>query len=181
MTGYLVLVARFLVGAVLAVSIATKVGGRTAFPDFLGWLRELTVVPHRYVRTVGVAMLTTETAALVLLVPTATSVAGLTLAAVTIAGFAGSIAWLSRRGVSVPCRCFGVSTRPMGRAEVIRNVLLSLLAGAAAVAAPAARQPELAQPETLLAALFGGAVALFVIRLDDVLELFAPRHWKVRD
>jgi hypothetical protein len=102
-------------------------------------------------------------------------VVGLTTAAVLIAFFAGAIAWLHRRRTAVACRCFGTSTRPMGTAEIVRNVVLSVVALAAASAAAAGPRSDPSGAAVLLAALFGGGLALLAIRFDEVFRLFQTR------
>jgi uncharacterized membrane protein YphA (DoxX/SURF4 family) len=165
MIGYLVVAVRCLLCCVLLVSTSTKLRD---FPAFLTWLRRLRMVPERRIRQVGVLMTAIEavTCVLVLL-----DLAGLVLAAVTMAFFAGATGYLVRRGITVPCRCFGAATAPMGMVEVARNSLLALVATAAAVVSP---QPVPPVPAIILAVLLGGGVGLVVTRLEDVRTLFVP-------
>lgn len=176
MTGYLVLTARCTVGMVFLISTVTKLNGRAGFLAFLDWLRELTVVPEHWVVAVGVLMVTAEAVTLVLLPSPATYPAGLALAAVTMAFFAGAAAYIVRRGIAVPCRCFGaaVATPPMGRVEIARNLLLTLVATWAAAVAVLDPQPASPAPAIILALLLGGALGLVITHLDDLRRLFAP-------
>jgi hypothetical protein len=82
-----------------------------------------------------------------------------------------SIGVIIRRGMSVPCRCFGASSRSVGAAHLTRNLALAALAAAAAVAVAVYRGTGLSPepPEIWLALLSGAAVAAVIIRLDDIL------------
>jgi hypothetical protein len=167
--GYLVLSTRCLLCAVLLVSVSTKL---LDFPAFLDWVRRLTVVPERRVPTVGVLMTVAETATLVLLIVPAW-LAGLVSAAVTMSFFAGSAVFLVRRGIAVPCRCFGEATAPMGVVEIVRNTLLTAVATAAAAVTVLDPQPTPPAPAIILAILLGGAIGLVITRLDDLRLMFA--------
>ncbi|MDT7727581.1 MAG: hypothetical protein QOI21_4157 [Actinomycetota bacterium] len=169
MIAFGVLAARIVIGLVLVVSLTQK----TLRPkDFTRWLTRLDVVPGSWAGVVATAMAGVEAVAVVLLALPGTYRAGLGLAAVVTAFFAASIFWLARRGTTEPCHCFGASsTRPMGRTEIVRNLVLTAVAGVAAVAGP---QPSLAFGDGLLAVSLGGALAVLTVRLDDLVWLFAP-------
>src|SRR5690242_364587 len=127
MSGFLVVTAAATLAVVFVFSLAAKVRGATAFAGFEEWLHSLAVLPDRFIRAVAVAMIGAETTALVLVAIPAARAVGLLLGAALIAFFAASIWWLTRRGRSVGCRCFGTARRPMGRVEIIRNCALALL------------------------------------------------------
>jgi hypothetical protein len=173
MAAYLVLAARVTLGLVLLASIITKIRGRGAFAEFLGWLRRLAVVPTRLVVAVGVAMVLAEASALVLLAVPAAYPAGLALAAGMTACFAAAIGWIRRRGVLVPCRCFGRATAPMGPVEIVRNVVLTAMGATAAIGAQLGPFPSPSPAVVAQAALLGGGIAMGAVRLDDVVRLFA--------
>jgi hypothetical protein len=157
--------------AVLLVSVAAKVGGRTAFAGFVAWVELLRVVPGHRARTVAIAVVTAEAAALGLLVAPGTRVAGLAATAALVGFFAASAHWLARHGRAVPCHCFGAGGRPMGVLEVTRNAALALAcAGAAAAAHP------VAPPVTVGSALLGLAAAAVVLRLDDIVGAALPER-----
>lgn len=176
MIDYLALTARCVVGTVLLVSVATKLNSRAGFVAFLDWLRELTVVPERRVLVLGASMVAVETVTLVLLLPQATYLAGLALAAATMAFFAGATMFLVQRGIAVPCHCFGAaaSRRSMGPVEFGRDLLLAAIAAFAAVVAVFSPQSTVPVPEIILAVVLGGAIGLVTTRLDDLRQLFAP-------
>jgi hypothetical protein len=100
-----------------------------------------------------------------LLIPTSTAVAAAVAAVVMLAAFTAAIGWAMARGQQVACNCFGaVSARPVGVAQVIRNLVL--MAGAVVVVA--------AGPgDTVGAALTGvdGWAAVGLVALIAVLAL----------
>jgi len=169
MTGYLLVSARALLGAVLLVSAGSKTRGRAAFAGFAAWLGQLTVVPANRIKPVAVLVVAAEAVAVPLLAIPATAILGLALAAGLMVMFAAAIGAVTRRGVSVPCRCFGVSARPLGAAHVTRNILLAAVAAAAAVAASVSRGSGPGASGTALALLTGIAAAAVIVRLDDIL------------
>jgi hypothetical protein len=175
MAVFLTLTARVLTGVVLVVSIAAKTRTAGERAEFTRWVRSLGAVPPPYVPRAAATLVGAECAVVVLLALPWTGPAGLALAAALLLFFAAAIAWVGHHGVTVPCRCFGNSARPMGRAQILRNVAL---AGAAAAAAAGPVQPDrpLAAADATLAVLLGATTALVVTRLDDIAELFSPSH-----
>jgi hypothetical protein len=171
MSGQAVLTVRVMLALVLLVSVISKTRGRSAFAVFRHWVGELRVVPERLSATVAATLTAGEAVALALLVVPATAVAGLALTAAIMLVFAAAIAVIIRRGVSVPCRCFGGSSRPMGRLEIARNLVLALLAAStAAVAlltsAPGLSAPHASAPGAVAAIAAGAALAAAAVRLD---------------
>jgi hypothetical protein len=169
MTGYLLVSARTLMGAVLFVSAGSKVRSTAAFAGFGAWLGQLTVVPANQIKYVAVLVVAAEAVAVPLLAIPATAIPGLALAAVLMIAFAVSIGVVTRRGVPVPCRCFGASARPLGPEHVTRNILLAAVAIAAAAMASLSPGPALGAASTGLALLTGIAAAAVIVRLDDIL------------
>ncbi|WP_163509045.1 MauE/DoxX family redox-associated membrane protein [Fodinicola acaciae] len=102
---------------------------------------------------------------------------GFVVAAVLLAAFAAGIAAALRRGVAVPCRCFGASSRPVGRHHVVRNVILAGLSVAGAVGSPAAPP----SPTAVLIAVAAGLLAgVLVAMLDELIGLFLPMQAQQR-
>ena len=111
----------------------------------------------------------TEVVIVVVLLLPWTAQAGLALAAVTLAVFAGGTVSVVRRGVRTPCQCFGASARPLS----LRHAWRDLLLGAAAVAG-AASGGAAARPAAVVLSLAAGLIAAaFVLFLDDITALFA--------
>jgi thiol-disulfide isomerase/thioredoxin len=88
--------------------------------------------------------------------------------------FAAGIGAALRRKERAPCRCFGVSTAPLGRTHLARNAVV----GAAAVAGLALTSlvpPGAVHPAgVVLTVLVGAVLAALVVRMDDLVALFAP-------
>ncbi|MFC4035035.1 MauE/DoxX family redox-associated membrane protein [Streptomyces polygonati] len=98
-------------------------------------------------------------------------------AVVVLAAFGAALAAALRRGAAVSCNCFGVSHRPVSRAQLARNTLLVAVAvlgllgsrgdsGAGPVGLPA-----------LLVGLLGAGAAAWIVSLwEDLTDLLAaPR------
>jgi len=96
--------------------------------------------------------------------------AGLCLALALLAGFVAVIGRALRRGVRVPCRCFGSSSASLGVPQIVRNVLLALLAGFALVAGPAVRVVD--GRGAVVAVVAAAVVTAVLARLDDLTGLF---------
>jgi hypothetical protein len=167
MTAFLVDTVRIWLALVLLVSITGKL---RAWADLVEWVESLRLVPHRAAGPAAVGLVAAETAALVLLAIPASADIGLLLTAVTMTGFAIVIARLHRRGVRVACRCLGVTTRPMGYAEVVRNLILAAAGCAAAARPPATGSAWVAAQ----AAVVGVALAAVTVRWTDLAGLLAP-------
>jgi Methylamine utilisation protein MauE len=169
-------------GVVFAVSTWSKLMARGAFTASL---RPLRLVPRHMERSVATAMTAVElTVALGLCWAVAATVgpapagravglAALTLAAVLLVILTAGIALELRGGTQATCACFGASQRPLGRRHLVRNGLLIAGALAGAVAhASAAGSAGIAGAAVGLAA--GAVVALVLIRLEDLIDLFSP-------
>ena len=91
------------------------------------------------------------------------------LGAGLLAAFTAAIAIAVRRGRTAPCWCFGVSSTPLGRSHVARNLFLIAVAvlGLAAAAAGGSAVTAAAA----LAAGCGVVAGLLVTRLDDLMSL----------
>lgn len=152
---------------------------------FVASLRPLRLIPARLVRPVAAVVTVIEVAVALGLgwaivaelveLPgdRAVGLVSLVLAGLLLAGLTAGIILALRRGADARCACFGVSEQPLGARHVIRNSVLfgAVLAGLV-VHGVGAGSPEVAG---LVLALAGGAVvALIVIRIDDLIELFAP-------
>jgi hypothetical protein len=172
--GYIEVGCRLLIAVVFAGALAGKVTSRAAFTAFVASLRDMQVVPPRLTRAAARASVTTEALITVLmLVPVRLAgVLGFLLSAGLLVVFAAAIAQSLRQGNRAPCRCFGASSTPLGRRHIVRNAALiavSLLGLGVALAGG---------PVDVVAGLVAAAAGLFVgavvMRLDDIVSLFAP-------
>ncbi|MBF9131290.1 methylamine utilization protein MauE [Plantactinospora sp. S1510] len=171
---YLEMACRVLLGVVFLVSAGSKLRNRSAFDAFAVGLRDTGLVSAGNARRIGVLTVAAELGVVLLLVVPATVPAGYLLAGALLAVFVGGIGLMMRRGVSAACPCFGVSTTRLGGRQIIRNVVLLTVAGTGLVAGLAGSGVGAGQwAGLLLAAVTGAIVALIVVRLDDIVDLFA--------
>jgi hypothetical protein len=172
MAAYVFLAARCLLGVVFAVSAASKVRGRPAFRAFSAWITGLPVLTTGIRRVLALLIPAVEVAIVVLLALPGTVVAGLWLAAATMAVFAAGTLVIVRRGVAEPCQCFGASTTPLQTRHTVRNAALCAVALTGVLASQALTAPR--QPVGVALSVGVAVVAaLVVVFLDDLAVLFA--------
>lgn len=164
-----------LVGAVFLVAVAGKVAGRDGFHAFVASVRGMRVLPSGLVRPVALVVVGAEIAVCGLLATPAQAarVAGFVIAVGLLAAFTVGTVTAILRGVRTPCRCFGTSTAPLGRQQVVRNAALIVAAASGAVASVSAHgrlDPAGAGVAVVAGLLVGGLVAA----ADDLIELFQP-------
>lgn len=86
------------------------------------------------------------------------------VALVVLGGFTAVLVRAVRRGLAVPCNCFGTArTDPVSWADVVRNVLLAALALAALVD-PQTGVPSVAASAAAAALFAAGAAGLAMLR-----------------
>ncbi|MGW2231003.1 MauE/DoxX family redox-associated membrane protein [Streptomyces formicae] len=175
---YVTLALRCLIGVVFLASASSKVAGRGRLHAFKASVDAMGAVPGPLVPLVARLVVAAEFAVPLLLV--LAPALGFPLACGLLVAFVAGIVGTLRRGTAVPCRCFGASSRPLGREHVVRNVLLTgcaLVGEAGVLLSDGAANGGAA----VAAALFAGAcLAGLVILLDDLLELFRPVRTPVR-
>jgi hypothetical protein len=164
---YAALTCRGLVGLVFAVSAFTKIRNVTTYREFASWLASLPV-PLASNRALPPILAGAEAAIVVLVAVPAAAVAGLVLAALTLAFLTAGTAVAVSRGARVSCQCFGPARTPLAARHVLRNGFLLAVAvtGALGTGLAAARPAVIAL--SLLAAM---AAATFVVFLDDLVAL----------
>ncbi len=168
--------------AVFATSAGAKLRSRAAFR---GALRDMALVPARFLGGVAVLAVTAEgiVAVGLAVAATLTVTAGPGAAVVTesalgaAAGLAGvlaaGVAIIVHRGTRVPCACFGRrSGRPLGTVQLVRNGCLTLILATGLFAALGSHG-RLALPDVMVAVLGGGIGALLLIVSESVADLFA--------
>ncbi|SEG98045.1 hypothetical protein SAMN05444920_111168 [Nonomuraea solani] len=183
---YLLIACQVLLAAVFAIALAGKVRGRAAFDAYVSSIVALEILPRRVSVAAANALLAAEAVVIVLLALPWTVPLGFAAAAGTLAAMIGGILVALRRGRRAPCRCFGASVTPLGRVHVVRNLVLAAAGGAglaawatagaggAGLAAWAVAGPDAPHPAGVVIALVAAGVsALLVVRLDDLMELFA--------
>jgi hypothetical protein len=171
---YVEIACRLCLLTVFAVALAGKVSGKDAFAAFVRSLRAMGVVPEPAVAIAARASVVAEALVVVLLAVPARypAAAGFAVAAGLLAAFAAAIQLSVRRGNSVPCRCFGVSSTPLGTRHVVRNVVLIAVALAGLTAALSPGQASMAG--LLVAGAAGVVVGATVTAFDDIVALVRP-------
>ncbi len=157
---------RFTLFLVFVASASGKVRN-DAFSGFVTTLRVLRLAPAAWARPLAFLVVAGEAVAAGLLVVWST--AGLALSGLLLLVFCVAIEVAVRRGVKVPCRCFGSSADLLSRRHLVRNgMLLALVALGLAASGPDADLAGL-----VFAAVTGISAAALVIRFDDLVVLVA--------
>jgi hypothetical protein len=171
---------------VFAVSGWGKVRSRATLRAFADSLRPLPLLPARLVIPVA-ATVTAGELALVLglgwsMVATAAGwsssragagvVLGLTL--LLLAVLTTGVVLAIRRDTGARCACFGANQQTLSRRHVVRNAVLLAIAATALLLVAVRRPHPLELPGVLIALVAGAIAALFLIRLDDLVDLFLP-------
>jgi len=170
LSGYVLSCCRILIGLVFGISLLSKVRSRTSYTAFVAAVPGL--VPRLPGRLVAPMLVVAEAAIVILVALPPTAEAGFAVAAALLLAFSTAIWFAVRRRAAVTCQCFGSSSTPVGPAQLVRNVVLLLAAGAGLLAAfdPARSTPG---PGVLVTALFTGAtVALVVVLTDQIAGFF---------
>jgi hypothetical protein len=166
------LIARVTIGAVFAISLASKIKRRRAFASFVSWLSDITVIPKGMETTVGIVFVAAETSIVILLVPQQTVDIGLLVAAATLACFAAFTYWIMRKHIGASCHCFGPTSSLLSARHISRDFALFVLAvlgiPGAAVSSPDIRI-------VTVCVLTGVIFAFSVVFLDDIIYLL-PTH-----
>lgn len=178
---YLVLGCVVTLWVVFLVSAAGKLRGRSAHSRFVRATGQLLPPGTPGAPVIAAVVVAAEAAELILL--PVLPVVGLLLAAALLLTFGAAVLAAVARGATAPCRCFGASVRPLGRAHAGRNGALGLSALVAAVGAataPVAGGTGLVadlHPGGVGVAVFGALVlAVLTIAFDDVADLFSDRQ-----
>lgn len=156
---------RAVLGLVFLAALAGKATGWRAFVSSVPGL-----APGLPAAPVAVAVLAGESAAVALLA--LGERAGFVLAAVMPAAFATAILLALRRGSTATCRCFGVTAAPLGRAQIVRNLLLIAVAIIGWVTPGGS--VELAG--VALALVAAAVLAAVLVLFDDLADLLLERN-----
>jgi len=168
--GYVTIAAQAMLATVFAWAGLGKVLRRGAYPRFLAELRAMRLVRPGAVPVVGALAVTAELTVAVLLLAPPLARSGFVLAGLTLAALTWAVGVTLRRGTAARCRCFGTAGRELGHRHVVRNgVLLAVAVVGAVPAGPSGA----AFAGTVVGLCAGALAAVLVIRLDDVVDLFA--------
>ncbi|MBB5964619.1 MauE/DoxX family redox-associated membrane protein [Planomonospora venezuelensis] len=166
-----------LLALAFTVSAWSKVRGRAAFASFSDSMRGMRLLPAELTRAAAALIVMAEVLIPPLLLFPGTRPAGHVLAAVLLLALSVGIELGVRRRSTVPCRCFGPSSAPLGRRHLVRNAVL-LIAAVVGGTATASGDPQPVHPGGAAVALTAaGLLAVLVVRFDDIADLFtaAPR------
>ncbi|MGK5739799.1 MauE/DoxX family redox-associated membrane protein [Micromonospora sp. URMC 103] len=166
------LAARLLLALVFLAAVIGKLRTRAGFTAFAGAVGQFGV-PSRWAAPVARLAVATEAAVVVLLALPATVPAGLLLAAGLLGVLTAAIVGALRRGARPACRCFGAADAPVGPRHVARNLALTVVA-LLGLLGWAVSGPPPGPAAALLAAGLAVPLAAVVVRLDDLVALFAP-------
>jgi hypothetical protein len=174
MSWSIVVLARLSLSAVFLVSAGSKVATAPARAAFAEAVTVFGAVPARWSRVAAGLVVLIELAAAVGLCVSPLSRPALYGAAALLLAFALALAVGLRRGVMMPCACFGASHAPARPPEIWRNLLLAALAviGAARDGAPTAllAGPAAAVVDRLIIAAFVTVLAAGFADFTDVLH-----------
>jgi hypothetical protein len=171
---------------VFAASGWGKIRSRATLRAFADSLRPLPFVPARLVVPVAATVTAVELALVLGLAWSIAAIAagwssaqagavvvlGLTLALLAV--LTTGVVLAVRRDTGARCACFGANQQPLSRRHVVRNTVLLAIAAAALLLVAATRPHPLELAGVLIALVAGALAAVFLIRLDDLVDLFLP-------
>jgi Methylamine utilisation protein MauE len=166
---YVLLACRAVIGAVFLVSAVSKVRRRQAFTEFTGSVRALVPAARGAAPLLAAGTVAAEVAIAAATLWGRSQRFGLAGAALLLLAFSAALAVAIGRGVSTPCRCFGSSSQPPSRSQLVRNAFL-LIACAVGVLGSS---DALVHPAGAAVA-FGAAAVLVLLAIgaDDLAVLF---------
>ena len=174
MTTYPLLACQALLLAVFGLAAVSKLT-RRGFGEFVAATGRL--LPARWSRgrrPVALGVLAAELATVCLLAWPAVAPVGFGMAAGLGTGFSAAVVAALRRGERGPCRCLGATTTPLGGSQLARNGAVVTAALAGLLLAGWSEPVPVGLAGVGLAALAGLALAGLVVRIDDLVALFAP-------
>ena len=181
---YLFISLAVLLGFVFSASAWSKVRSAAAQRAFAASLRPL--LPNGTSAAVAVAVTVAEVGVALGLCVTVVAVladlpgarplgiASMLLAGVLCAALAIGVAVGIRRQLGLRCACFGTSERALSGRHVVRNAMLFAAAVAGLATVAAGPTGPVTAGGALLGLFSGTVVALILVRLDDLVDLFAP-------
>jgi hypothetical protein len=101
--------------------------------------------------------------------------AGFGVAAMLLVVFSAVLVGAIRRGVTVGCRCFGSTARPVGAIQVLRNMLALVVATLGLVTLVVSRGAAGAPEGIAVGVVAGLVVGVLLVSLDELVDLFVDR------
>ncbi|GAB2932577.1 methylamine utilization protein MauE [Micromonospora polyrhachis] len=171
--GYLELTGRCLLGLVFLAAVVGKLRNRSAIDEFADSIVQFGVLPATWTRPAARLVLGAEGVIVLLLAVPGTMPVGYLLAIGLLGVLTGAMLVAVRRGRRPACLCFGTAGTPIGGRHVARNILLMAVA-VGGLLVTVLNDPPTGIGEVLLAAATAVPLAAIVVRLDDIVDLFAP-------
>lgn len=167
---YLLMTTRMVLGLAFGVSAFGKMRNVAQFREAV---RRFHMLPTSLVPLATYSFLVAECAVVALLaIGGAMSWSGLVLAGVLLAVFTAAIASAIRRGMRIPCNCFGAALLPLGPLDLVRNILLGLCAsGGVWFLSNDRATARLSPSQVLLAALWALSFVMIVLNLTVLLVI----------
>jgi hypothetical protein len=171
---YLDCATRVALGTVFLVAAAGKARPVT-FRAFVASLDAVRPLRRRLGRAAAGAVVAVEALIVVALVVPVAVVAGYLLAVAALSTFTVVAVAAMGRGERLRCRCFGADAGPIGRTQVVRNILLAAAGlGGLAAHVTAGAAPGVNTAGLVLAVAVGLAAGGIAVHLDDLVYLFTP-------
>lgn len=171
---YVAMVCRLIIGVTFAAAVLGKVRSRAAFSSFTVSLAVLDRLPVRSRPVVAAAAVAAELTIVALVAWPPTVVAGLALAAAALVVFTAVMIHAGRRGLPVTCRCFGGGEESWGRVQLIRNIVLGVVALLGVIALGTAPDAPVSPGATGVTAVAGVVAALLLVHAGDLAYLLRP-------
>ena len=177
-------VGSFLLGIRVVLAAVFAVAGVAKLLDQPGTRRSLSDfgVPDRTLPVAALLLPLVELATAATLIPPASARWGAVAAMALLLAFIGGIAHALARGEAPDCHCFGqVASAPAGRATLVRNAVLAVLAAIVVVEGPGPSIPDWVSARTPaeLVAVAAGAATIALAML--ALRLWSDRRDLRRD
>lgn len=163
--GYVELGIRGMVFAVFAVSLATKLAGRTAFSEFVAAADAMTGVDRRLAILGGAVAVVSESGILLALAIGDGASVGFGAAIGVLVAFSLVLGAALARGRQVRCRCFGADGSMIGARHLVRNALLVAICSVGLLSKAAAPRQTAGAALALTAGVIAG---LILTRWDDL-------------
>ncbi|WP_410821479.1 MauE/DoxX family redox-associated membrane protein [Micromonospora sp. 050-3] len=167
------LTARLLLALVFLAAVIGKLRTRAGYAAFVASVGQFGV-PARWTAPAARVAVAAEASVVVLLAVSRTVPAGLVLAVGLLGVLTAAMVGALRRGARPACRCFGAADAPIGARHVGRNLALVTVALLGLLGGAAAAGPPLSASAALVAVGVAVPLAAVVVRLDDLVALFAP-------
>jgi hypothetical protein len=172
------LACRVLLAAVFAISVLSKVHSRAAWQSYRSWLASLPVAPLR-ASWAPAAPACAEFAVVVgVAIPLGSgdlAGAGLAAGSALCLALTAGLAIALRRGSWQPCHCFGASSEPLGRQQVLRNALLTVFAITGMLGWAFAGHQRLGTGPAGLAVIGGLSATIVIVFFGDLVAILSPQ------